>query len=209
MKSRTRIMIVEDEFIAARSEKRSLEELGYTVSAKVASGEEAVKKAEEDKPDLVLMDINLKGKMDGIEAAGIIRSRFDIPSIFVTAYSDAKLLERAKITEPFGYLIKPFENREILCNIEIALYKHRAETERKKLVQELKDSLAKIKFLSGMLPICANCKKIRDDNGYWEQIESYIEDRSEAVFSHSVCPECYKKLYPDLYPPNQDLKKDQ
>ncbi len=201
-------MIVEDEIITARDEKQTLEKLGYSVSAIVGSGEEAVKKAEEDRPDLVLMDIELSGKMDGIEAAGILHSRFDIPSIFVTAYADDKILERAKITEPFGYLIKPFENKELLSNIVMALYKHRAEMERKKLIQELQDSLAKVKLLSGLIPICANCKKIRDDKGYWNQIESYIKEHSEAVFSHGICPECLKKLYPEYYPPDQGLKED-
>ena len=208
MKSKIKIMIVEDEIITARDEKQTLEKLGYSVSAIVGSGEEAVKKAEEDRPDLVLMDIELSGKMDGIEAAGILHSRFDIPSIFVTAYADDKILERAKITEPFGYLIKPFENKELLSNIVMALYKHRAEMERKKLIQELQDSLAKVKLLSGLIPICANCKKIRDDKGYWNQIESYIKEHSEAVFSHGICPECLKKLYPEYYPPDQGLKED-
>ena len=75
----------------------------------------------------------------------------------------------------------------------------RAEEEREKLIQELQDALGKVKRLSGLLPICSSCKKIRDDNGYWNQIEAYIRDRSEAEFSHSICPECRKKLYPELY----------
>jgi hypothetical protein len=74
----------------------------------------------------------------------------------------------------------------------------RAEEEREKLIHELQDALGKIKTLSGLLPICASCKKIRDDKGYWSQIEAYIGDHSEAEFTHSICPECMKKLYPDL-----------
>ena len=74
-----------------------------------------------------------------------------------------------------------------------------AEEEREKVIEELQDALAKVKTLSGLLPICSSCKKIRDDNGYWNQIEAYIRDRSEAEFSHSICPECRKKLYPELY----------
>ena len=74
-----------------------------------------------------------------------------------------------------------------------------AEEERDKLILELRDALSKIKTLSGMLPICASCKKIRDDKGYWTQIESYIKHHSEAEFSHSICPECAKKLYPEFY----------
>jgi hypothetical protein len=74
-----------------------------------------------------------------------------------------------------------------------------AEEEREKLIQELQDALAKVKTLSGLLPICSSCKKIRDDKGYWNQIEAYIRDHSEANFSHSICPECAKELYPQLY----------
>ena len=80
----------------------------------------------------------------------------------------------------------------------MALYKHRAERERKKLIQDLQDSIDKVKLLSGLLPICANCKGIRNNKGYYEQIEKYISDHSEAEFSHSICPDCAKKLYPDI-----------
>ena len=74
----------------------------------------------------------------------------------------------------------------------------RAEIEKDKLIIELKDALQKVKTLSGLLPICASCKKIRDDNGYWSQIEAYIQTHSEAEFSHSICPDCAKQLYPDI-----------
>ncbi|MDP6388128.1 MAG: response regulator, partial [Candidatus Pacebacteria bacterium] len=165
--SKIKIMIVEDERIAAETVKRILKELEYSISSIEISGEDAVKKAEEDKPDLVLMDIELKGKMDGIEAAAIIRSRFDIPCIFVTAHADDKKLEQAKITEPFGYILKPFENKGLHCNIEIAICKDKAEKDRKKLIQELQDSLDKVKQLKGIVPICSNCKDIRDGEGNW------------------------------------------
>ncbi|EKD35549.1 MAG: hypothetical protein ACD_75C01861G0001, partial [uncultured bacterium] len=72
-------------------------------------------------------------------------------------------------------------------------------TEAKELEQELREALSKVKLLSGFIPICASCKKIRDDSGYWQQIEAYIRDRSEAEFSHGICPDCAKKLYPDLH----------
>tara|TARA_Y100000294_G_scaffold82200_1_gene77233 strand:+ start:162 stop:785 length:624 start_codon:yes stop_codon:yes gene_type:complete len=207
MTSKVKILIVEDQFLIANDIKDNLETLGYEISAIATSGEKAVKTAGEGKTDLVLMDIVLKGEMDGIEAAEIIRSRFNLPVIFLTAYGDPKILERAKITEPFGYLIKPFEARELHSNVEIALYKHKIEIEkkeageeRKKLIHKLKEDLAEIKKLSGMLPICASCKKIRNEDGNWNQIEEYLSDRSEVKFSHSVCPECAKKLYPDIYP---------
>jgi len=121
------ILVVEDEIIVAEDIRRSLKNLGYNVPSVVSSGEAAIKKAQENNPDLVLMDIMLHGEMDGIAAAGIIRSKFDIPIVYLTAYSDNKILERAKITEPFGYIIKPFNERELAINIEIAIYKHRME----------------------------------------------------------------------------------
>ncbi len=127
-----------------------------------------VSNADKEKPDLVLMDIVLKGEMDGIEAASQIRSCYDIPSIYLTAYADDKVLERARITEPFGYIVKPFINEDLKIAIEIALYKHRVEKERKRLVQELQDALPKITTLSGLLPICPSCKKIRDAEGNWK-----------------------------------------
>jgi len=166
--AKSKIMIVEDEWITADDLRMSLQSLGYTVSSVVSSGEEAIKNAEKDKPDLVLMDIMLKGEMDGIEAASQIRSCYNIPIIYLTAYADEKILERARITEPFGYIVKPFVNEDLKIAIEIALYKHRVEKERKKLIEELQGALPKITTLSGLLPICPSCKKIRDAEGNWK-----------------------------------------
>jgi two-component system phosphate regulon sensor histidine kinase PhoR len=122
-----RILIVEDESIVALDLQTSLGGLGYDVLLSVSSGEEAIASAERTHPDLILMDIMLDGEMDGIEAAGQIRKQFGIPVVFLTAYADEDTLRRAKITEPFGYLLKPFEERELHTTIEMALYKHRAE----------------------------------------------------------------------------------
>jgi CheY-like chemotaxis protein len=98
-----------------------LKDMGYDVPAIASSGEEAIKKAEEIKPDLVLMNIGLKGDMEGIDAAAHIHNRFNIPIVYVTAYMDEKRLERAKVTEPFSYIIKPFEDKELSSTIEKAL----------------------------------------------------------------------------------------
>jgi len=129
---KTRILITEDEQIVAEDLKMTLETMGYAVVGIASSGERAIELADGEKPDLILMDIMLAGKMDGIAAAHTIRGRHDIPVIYVTAYADSTLLERAKHTEPFGYIVKPFNEREIHSNIEIALFKHRMESEIKK-----------------------------------------------------------------------------
>lgn len=125
--SDTRIMIVEDERIVAKDLQFRLNSLGYQVPAMASEGHDAVAQAGAVRPSLVLMDIRLENGMDGIQAAEEIRSRYDIPVIFLTAYADPATLSRAKITEPFGYILKPFEERELHSTIEIALYRHKAE----------------------------------------------------------------------------------
>jgi len=133
------ILVVEDEIIIAENIQRKLTNMGYYVPAIVSSGEEAIKKIKENNPDLVLMDIVIHGKIDGIETAGQIRSLYDIPVVYLTAFADEKTLERAKITEPFGYLIKPFKERELQIIIEIALYKHEMEKKLKESERRLKE----------------------------------------------------------------------
>lgn len=125
-----RILIVEDEHIVAMGIKRMLKSLGYTVTGVASSGEDAISKAESTFPDIVLMDIMLKGDMDGVEATREIKERFDIPVVYLTAYSDNNILERAKITEPFGYIIKPFDEKDLYSSIEVALHRQRKEKEK-------------------------------------------------------------------------------
>lgn len=125
--SRKSLLVVEDEVLVARDIKARLIRMGYDVIDMAARGHEAVEKAIRLRPDLVLMDINLRDDMDGVEAAIKIRESYDVPVIFCTAYSNEDTLERAKVSEPYGYVLKPFDNRELEINIEIALYKHRVE----------------------------------------------------------------------------------
>jgi CheY-like chemotaxis protein len=119
-----KILVVEDEWIVADQICGNLRKIGYLVPPPVSSGDEAIKKIAEEKPDLVIMDIFLRGEMDGVETAKQINLKFDIPIIYLTAYSCSDLLERVKITNPAGYLVKPFEETELKCNIEIALHNH-------------------------------------------------------------------------------------
>ncbi len=137
-----KILVVEDESIVAKDIAETLKSQGYDVPAIALSGEQAIEKAEQTRPDLVLMDIVLKGDMDGIAAAEQIRDRFSIPVVYLTAYADSEVIERARITEPFGYIIKPFEARELHTNIEMALYKHKAEEAYRTLVDHSLQGLA-------------------------------------------------------------------
>lgn len=122
-----RILIVEDERIVARDIAKRLQKLGYSVVDSVATGEEAIAKAAVTNPDLILMDIHLKGEMDGIEAAEQIGSQHQVPIVYLTAYADEDTLQRAKVTEPFGYVVKPFDEQDLHVAIEIALRRRLAE----------------------------------------------------------------------------------
>ncbi len=130
--SKVNILIVEDDSIMAKFIEDSLKNLGYTVVAICEAGEDAIRTIEKFKPDLVLMDIMLKGEMTGIETALIIREKYDIPVIYLTAYADESTLSKAKISEPYGYIIKPFKEIDLRTSIEMSLYKHEKETDVKK-----------------------------------------------------------------------------
>jgi two-component system, response regulator PdtaR len=136
-----KVLIVEDEVIVAKDIGDTLLSLGYSVTGTAASGEEAVELTESTAPDIVLMDIMLEGELDGTEASEIIRSRFNIPVIFLTAYSNEKTLQRAKTTNPYGYILKPFQETDLYTTIEIAIHKHRTQ---RKLIQETENALAAI-----------------------------------------------------------------
>jgi len=131
------ILVVEDEWAVAQQICSDLKNFGYKVCTTASTGDEAIRKVETERPDLILMDIVLKGKMDGIEAAKQIALQSDIPIIYLTAYTEAEYIERAKQTKPFGYLLKPFKENELLTNIEMALYKHRVDKEIKAYLERL------------------------------------------------------------------------
>ncbi len=136
--SKVKILIVEDESIIAGSLKDSLEDYGYEVTDIAATGEEAIDKCSGKKPDLVLMDIRLQGDMDGIETASHIYEKFDIPVIYLTAYAGDDFLERAKETKPFGYILKPFDDRILHPTITMALEKHQQEKELRENKKQFK-----------------------------------------------------------------------
>jgi len=125
-----KILIVEDEKILALGLKKKLENLGFAVTGIASSGAEAIESVKDVRPDLILMDIVLKGDMDGIETAKFIVNLYDIPVIYLTAYADDEILARAEKTCPYGYILKPYKDSELKANIKMAIYKHNAQKEK-------------------------------------------------------------------------------
>ena len=174
--NKKRIFVVEDESIVSLEIQTRLKALGYEIAGSAASGEEAIRKILAAKPDLVLMDIRIKGDIDGIETAAEVRKHLETPVIFLTAYADETTLQRAKITDPFGYIIKPFEERELSINIEIALYKDLTQ----KLLREKDKWLSTIlKSIGDAVIATDQYGKIRFINKAATELTGYSE--SEAI----------------------------
>ncbi|XOV88000.1 MAG: EAL domain-containing protein [Pseudomonadota bacterium] len=176
--SRKSLLVVEDEVLVARDIKARLVKMGYEVLGLASRGMEAVDKALTLRPDLILMDINLKDEMDGVEAAIKIRAQYDVPVIFCTAYSNEDTLERAKISEPYGYVLKPFDNRELEINIEIALYKHRVEKDLSDTRRRLDATLTSVNDGVIATDKAGNIFLI---NPMAEQITGWSRQRAKAV----------------------------
>jgi len=182
-----KILVVEDESIVAMDIKKRLMRLGYDVPSIALAGEEAVEKAAKICPDLVLMDIMLKGEMDGIEAARQIHERLDIPIVYLTAFSDEDTLQRAKITGPFGYIIKPFEDRELHVALDIALYKHKMERILRVSEEELRKSRddLEIRVQERTAELAAANKDLMEEMAEREKVERALhesESRLKKIF---------------------------
>lgn len=170
------ILVTEDESIVRKDIERSLQKLGYNVIGSADTGEKAIELAKDLKPDLALMDIMLKGDMTGIEAAQQIKKDRDIPVIFLTAYADEKTLNKAKITEPHGYILKPFKEIDIHTSIEMAMHKHGREKELK-IESDLLKSIAAAKEDAEYLFLKHQSKLVRvnpSDIQFVEAMKDYV-----------------------------------
>lgn len=189
-KDKPRVMLVDDATENLRVLIELLKEEYQTIPLK--SGKAALEKLAQDPlPDLVLLDIVMP-EMDGYELCAQLKAdprTKDIPVIFITAVSEA--MDDAKAFElgAVDYVPKPFNPLTVKARVNTHIQLYRT-------LKELQNALKEIRTLSGFIPICASCKKIRDDKGFWNRVESYIEDRSDAQFSHSICPECCDIYYP-------------
>jgi AmiR/NasT family two-component response regulator len=193
-----RVLIADDSDRMQRVLRQLLELMGYIVVGQAAHGRQAVEMTQALRPDVILTDVQMPD-MDGIEAARQIQASCPTPVVVLTAYASPDLLEKASEAGVGAYLTKPPDEKELERAIVIAMARFRDLMELRRLNAELQEALDKVKTLSGLLPICAACKKIRNDGGYWQQVEEYIHEHSNADFTHGICPECARKLYPEYY----------
>jgi len=151
--------------------------------------------------DIIISDLGLPDSQGLATVKKLVAAARDCPVVVLTGLADHEVGLEAVNAGAQDYLVKGQVNGEMLIrSIRYAIERKRIENEKAKVIVELQEALAKVKLLSGFIPICSSCKKIRDDTGYWQQIEAYIQQHSDAEFSHSICPDCCKRLYPELYP---------
>jgi len=199
LKKKPIVLIVDDN-------PKNLQLLGNILKVKkcdigvAQGGNMALQMARDINPDLVLLDI-IMPDLNGLEVCKRLKSSpetKDIPIIFLTAKTETEDIARGFRLGAVDYVTKPFNSIELLARVTTQLELKKAWDMQKNLVEKLQTALDEVKQLSGLLPICCHCKKIRDDKGYWNQVEGYISTHSEAEFSHCICPECMKEHYPDI-----------
>jgi AmiR/NasT family two-component response regulator len=208
----TRVLIAEDDYLIAQEIRELVQSAGYTVVGEASDGTQAVEMAVQlvgtpHKPDVILMDIRMPG-IDGIEAARQINDHCPTPVVVLTAFDTQDLVKEASMAGVGAYLVKPPTLSELQRGVAIATARfddlvelRRLNAELDERNRELEKALADVKTLSGLLPICSSCKKICDDDGQWQDVAVYVRERTQADFTHSLCPECLIKLYPpEQYP---------
>lgn len=191
------VVIAEDEYLIALDVAKAAKMAGYNVLGIAHDGEEALDLIHKSKPDVAILDIKMP-KLNGIETAKKLQDDFSTSVVIMTAYESDEFLQSAKDAGVGAYLIKPPEAESIRRAVELAVARHEDMAKLRKVNTELREAMDRIQTLEGILPICASCKKIRDEVGHWSQVEAYISRRSKVQFSHGFCPDCLQKLYPEF-----------
>jgi DNA-binding response OmpR family regulator len=205
--SKGTLLIVDDNVQNLKVLLGLLKDLGFDLAV-AQSGEEALERVSHWTPDIILLDVMMPG-LDGFETCRRLKAQEtsrEIPIIFMTALTD--IASKLKGFEMGGvdYVTKPVEYQEVIARLNAhltirllqkSLAEKNAELQAKN--EQLQQALDRVKTLSGLLPICANCKKIRDDQGYWQDVAVYIQEHSDADITHGICPQCLQTLYPEYY----------
>jgi DNA-binding response OmpR family regulator len=204
-----KLLVVDDMIESAEMLADMLIKEGYSVQS-AENGKQAIDLVEANPFELVLLDIHMP-VMNGFEVFRWMKARDEsrnIPVIFLSAYMEAEVRVEGLKMGAVDYISKPCSREELLARVRVhmELYRMRIRleqqnTELKSVNAQLQQALDNVKTLRGLIPICANCKKIRDDKGYWQGVDKYIGEHTEARLSHGICPDCFKELYPEI-PPN-------
>ena len=198
MSARGTILIVDDTHSALDLLTGVLVREGYDVRP-AATGELALASVAAARPDLILLDIRMPG-LDGFEVLRRLKAREesrDIPVIFISVSTELKERVEGLRLGAVDFITKPFQAEELLARVATHLELSRLRARLEQQTAELRDALAKVKTLSGFIPICASCKKVRDDRGFWSQIEDYLSEHSDAELSHGLCPDCLREFEAD------------
>jgi AmiR/NasT family two-component response regulator len=191
-----RVLVAEDDAFVAELIENDLRAIGAVVVGRAPDGLSAVEMTASLEPDVVLMDIKMP-KLDGIKAALAIQGARPTPVVMVTAYDDLQTVEGAAEAGAGAFLTKPTSPSALTQAIIIARARFADLMKLRRLNAELRAALASVKTLSGFLPICSGCKKIRDTAGSWQEVEVYVRDHTSAEFTHGLCPACAHRLYPE------------
>ena len=189
-----RVLIAEDDAMVAMLTQSELESIGMIVVGTAYDGRVAAEMTCELKPDVVLMDITMP-HMDGIEAAAVIQARCPTPVVILSAHHESELVDRATAAGVGAFVLKPPQAAELERAITIAVVRHADLIALRALNRHLEKALSEVKTLRGLLPICCLCKKVRDDNDYWNDVDVYVMKHTDAEFTHAYCPECLEKHF--------------
>lgn len=198
---RSSILVVDDTPENLTTLRQILTDHQYVVRPAI-SGEVALRAVNAELPDLILLDIMMPS-MDGYEVCSLIKADEDkkhVPIIFISSLDETVDKVKAFSIGAVDYITKPFQVEEVLARVHTHITLSNLQKSLQEKNTQLQKAIDEIKTLRGIIPICAHCKKVRDDKGYWNQVEVYIHNHSEAEFSHGICPQCIKDLYPDIFP---------
>ncbi len=195
-----KVLIAEDEIVSRRLLESALPRWGYDVVTAIDGGEAWARLQEPDAPTIMVLDW-LMPRLDGVEICRRIRTHPRLGSVYIILLTSRAAIEDVVHGLEAGandYITKPFDAAELRARMQVGVRVVNLQTALAERVREVEDALSRVKQLQGLLPICSYCKKIRDDQNYWHQVESYVSNHTDARFSHGICPECTDKFRVEL-----------
>jgi len=193
--SKLTVVVAEDEYLISRQVVDAAQRAGYEVVGVAVDGEQALELIRELSPRAAILDVKMP-RLDGLEVARRLRDQSPIPVVLLTAYESREAIAAAREAGVGAYLVKPPEFGALQRAMELAVARHQDLMDLRRVNAELRQAAARIRRLEGILSICMYCKKVRNEAQYWQQIEEYLAEHTDAWFSHGICPACYAGLFP-------------